>query len=365
MHPRILVAPLGWGLGHATRCLPIAAEIERQGGEVVWASDDRALALLRHECIGCEIFEMPSYGINYDAGSMVWNMARQIPKIIRAIRAEHRWLKTFAQKERITAIISDNRYGCYHATIPSIFVGHQLNLIVPGAPIAWAAKRLQAALIRQFDACWVPDYQVIGQSLSGILGHGGIASTLPNLQYVGPLTRFSSQTSQHNDDQSNQEVVVLLSGPEPQRTILETKILIQAESLPYRVLVVRGTPESNESWQAAPHVRVVSSLHGIDLANAIWKAKVLISRPGYSTLMDLAGLASAAKVLLVPTPGQTEQMYLANYFQNRHIALYRQQDDLDLVRDISHAMAFSGFENKATPEQALLSRAVQRLIAMA
>ena len=357
MPPRILVAPLGWGLGHATRCIAIATEIERQGGEVIWASDGRALQLLRHEYPNHQTLEMPSYDVNYGSGAMVWNIGLQLPKIIRAIRAEHQRLRQIVKQQSITAIISDNRYGCYHPEVPSIFVTHQPNLIVPNMVLTWLARQAQAKLLQKFDQCWIPDYPELTESMAGTLAHGGIADTLPNVSYIGPLTRFRAAEKKT----SEYEMVAVLSGPEPQRTFLEQKLLQQLANLPYRVLIVRGIPDSSVIKKISLNIDMVSSLYTDKLADVINNATLVISRPGYSTIMDLVGLNSGVRALFIPTPGQTEQEYLAKYFEHRGIAASCQQDTLELSTCLARAFRVSGFQDTRSLEQALLPKAISKL----
>lgn len=328
----ILIAPLNWGLGHATRCMPIIDELQRQGAAVILASDGRALRLLEKEYPDLLTLQLPPYNIRYGAGSMVWNMASQMPKIMRAIWQERQAIHKIIQKYHIDGLISDNRFGCYSARIPSVFLTHQIHLKVPtllglGTFSKWNNRRL----IKRYYECWIPDFG--GEpNLSGTLSHGRM---LPNTRYVGVLSRMQKMPVEKRYD-----IIAVLSGPEPQRTFFEEKIIEQVQKLPYRVLIVKGKTDSNTRSQN-DQIETVAYLTKTDLNEAILAAEIVITRSGYSTLMDLAALQKR-QVILVPTPGQTEQEYLAERFHKQHIFLSQNQNEMDLDAAIRNLPQFTG-----------------------
>lgn len=352
--PRILVAPLDWGLGHATRCVPIIEEIMRQGGEPVLGTAGRAYAYLKAEFPELELIELPSYDIRYYSGNMYWNMALQAPKLLRAAWREHRKLQRIIQRRKIDAVISDNRFGCFSSLVPSVFITHQLNIQIYSPPLRWLANRLNHWFIRRYDACWIPD-RPGADSLAGELSHpqhrvedgsgagielflrsNGPLSSGPSYRYIGLLSRLRPEKATKKYD-----ILALLSGPEPQRSRMEAILIRQLKALPYKVLLVQGRTEREERYQPAAHIEVVSYLNAGELQSAVNRSTLVLCRSGYSTLMDLA--ATGKKALLIPTPGQTEQEYLARRILELGYCPFQLQSSLNLERGIREALEYPGF----------------------
>ena len=341
-NPRtVLITPLNWGLGHATRCMPIIDELQRQGARVIIASDGRALRLLEKEYPDLLTLELPPYNIRYGTGNMVWNMAWQMPKILRAMRREQHAVKRIIHKYQVDALISDNRFGCWSAQIPSVFLTHQVHLKVPsllglGTFSKWNNRRL----IRRYDECWIPDME--GEpNLSGTLSHGRM---LPNARYVGVLSRM-----QKMDVEKRYDIIAVLSGPEPQRTFFEEKIIEQLQKLSYSALIVKGKTDSDTHTQN-DHIHTVAYLTKNDLNEAMLASDIVITRSGYSTLMDLVALQKR-QVILIPTPGQTEQEYLAERFHQQNIFFYQNQHELNLEAAIHSLSSFRGLEMEVNEEK--------------
>ncbi|MBK9337010.1 MAG: glycosyltransferase [Lewinellaceae bacterium] len=341
---RILVAPLNWGLGHATRCIPLIQELERMGAEVFLASDGVALHLLQAEFPHLPVFELPSYGIRYASSNMVWNIGKQLPRILWAMRSEHRETIRLVHKHGIQGIISDNRYGCYHTQANSILLTHQLHLRVPG--LSGLVNRLLHLAFANFNAIWVPDIAE-APGLSGDLSHGGAISH-KDVRYIGILTRM--QAYEHDPEY---DVAVVLSGPEPQRTILEQRLLEQAMFMPHKFIFVQGKTQAKAHHYISDNVEIVSFLTSRDLNDVLMASKVLISRSGYSSIMDLAGLGK--KAVLIPTPGQTEQEYLADFFARQNLFVAQRQDALDLDAGIRQLSRTSGLRQGTFPADAFVS----------
>lgn len=323
---KILVAPLNWGLGHASRCIPIINELIRQGAIVYLASDGRALELLKKEFPNLPFFQLPSYGVNYSSKNFFFNIIKQTPQLLNAVLKENRHLKKIISENKIDGVISDNRLGCFSKKIPSVFISHQINLILPSSFFQWAARQVNYFFIKKYKECWVPD--VSGkENLSGKLSHN---TPLKFLKYIGALSRMKKYNVEKKHD-----VVVVLSGPEPQRTILEEVIINQAAKLPYSFLVVQGKTEEVNKLSFNGNVKVITSLASEQLNEAILSAQLYIGRTGYSTLMDLAKLKKPA--ILIPTPGQTEQEYLGGILNDKNVFQIKSQSDLNLLADIPAA----------------------------
>ncbi len=329
---RILVAPLNWGLGHVTRCIPLIQALERLGTEVLLASDGVALHLLKAEFPHLPAFELPSYRIRYQTANMVWNIGRQLPRIFWAVRSEQWETERLVRAHGIHGILSDNRYGCFSTRANSVMLSHQLHLRVRGFGLAWPANQALRLAFGKFDGLWAPDVAE-APGLSGELSHG--TPVHPHTQYVGILTRMHAYEREPEYD-----VAVVLSGPEPQRSLLEQRLLEQAISMPHKFILVQGQTQTRKHYYAADNVEVVSYLTSRELNDVLMASKVIVTRSGYSSIMDLAGLGK--KAILVPTPGQTEQEYLADLLAQQHLFITQRQDDIDLDAGIRQLSRTSG-----------------------
>lgn len=322
----ILVAVLNWGLGHATRCIPIINSLEAQGATVILASDGDALLLLQQQYPHLTSIELPAYAIHYKGNNMFLNIAPQVPKILKAIHLERKKLQSIIKEYEITAIISDNRYGMYDKHITSIFITHQLNIQIPNRLLEFIVGKCNHYFIQKFDYCWVPD-RPQEPSLAGVLSHN---TKLKNLHYLGPLSRMPRLSKRT----LKWDVIIVLSGPEPQRTYLEEKIIEQAGNLPYQFLVVAGKPERVEVKQLAKNIQWQSFMNTEALHSALSESKIVVARSGYSTVMDLVTMG-CQKVLLIPTPGQSEQEYLAARLAEKRFFLTENQRTLNLSKAIN------------------------------
>ncbi len=337
MARRILVAPLNWGLGHATRCIPLIQALTDLGASVYLASDGVALQLLQAEFPQLPAFELPSYGIHYRTTNMIWNMAGQTPRILWAIRREKSATARLVRQLNLSGILSDNRYGCFSRSVNSVLLTHQLHLRVPNVALQWSASQLLRRAFAKFDALWVPD--TAGEpNLSGALSHSK-RSVHPNVHFTGILTRM--QRIETADPAYR--AVIVLSGPEPQRTILETRLIEQALELPGKFMVVQGQPAVKKHYYAADNVEVISYLTSRELNAVLADAGAVVCRSGYSSLMDLAALGK--KAILIPTPGQTEQEYLAEYLAEKGTFCVQPQDSIDLEVGLQQLADTTGFES--------------------
>lgn len=321
---RYLVAPLNWGLGHATRCIPLIEDLLRQGHEVHLASDGAAFDLLGAEFPQLPQHELPSYHIRYDTRNMVWNIARQLPRLLYAILAEKRATAALMRQYHFDVILSDNRYGCFHHQAESILLTHQLQPLMPSP---WLQKMVNWALkpiFAQFDTIWVPD-SAEAPGLSGDLSHN--CNMHPDIRFIGTLSRM-----QHMDVEREYDIAVVLSGPEPQRTWFEQRLLEQLLVLPYRTIVVQGQTRQKKHFFADDHLEVVSYMTTGDLNRVLAASALVICRSGYSSIMDLAVLEKPA--LLIPTPGQTEQEYLADMLANQHHYIVQEQEKIDIEQAV-------------------------------
>lgn len=348
---RILVAPLNWGLGHVTRCIPLIRTLRNMGAEPLLASDGGALNLLKAEFPDLPAFKLPSYRIRYDSANMVRNIAWQLPRILYAIRSEQWATERLVAEQGIDGIISDNRYGCFSRKARSVILSHQLYLRVPNPFLQWSANRMLRRALARFDAVWVPDLPE-APGLSGELSHGPDPAH-PEVHYVGPLSRFRPAAPRETE----YDVAVVLSGPEPQRTYLEQRLLEQAMLLPQKFIFVQGKTRAKSHYYAADNVEVVSYLTSGELNDVLLASETIVCRSGYSSIMDLAALGK--KALLIPTPGQTEQEYLADFLSDQNAFTVQKQDAIDLEAGLEQAPATTGFRTGQFDVDALATRLQQ------
>jgi uncharacterized protein (TIGR00661 family) len=334
---RVLITPLNWGLGHATRCMPIINELLGQGAEVVIATDGRAFHLLSKEYPKLTILELPPYDITYKSENMMRNIAPQLPKIIKAIAAEYKAIQKIVKDYQIDAIISDNRFGCHSSTAYSVFITHQLNIQIPNRLAQPQVNFLNKQFIQRFDECWIPDFENEKDSLSGKLSAN---IGLKNVKYLGALTRMK-----HFKASKKQDVLIVLSGPEPQRTILEQELTRQAQALPLKILLIKGKTEEQNEAETAGNLTIKNYMTAHELNTAILESEVVITRSGYSTIMDLAVLGKPA--ILIPTPGQTEQEYLAQRFEELGIYHLQSQNSMDLKQALTNVKHYKGYQLEA------------------
>lgn len=342
LYPRVLVAPLDWGLGHATRCVPIIKELINQRCEIIVATGGSQKALLQAEFPSLTYVELPGYDIKFDKNRAftIFRLMISIPKILIRIKREKAWLKAFAALEKPDLIISDNRYGLALPGIYCVFITHQLLIKTPFG--AWAdrlTQRLNYRFIRRFSCCWIPDVADDG-GLAGELSHPAkMPST--HYRYIGLLSRFegaseatpnrpSAGRAGYADLEVGTYLLVLLSGPEPQRSLLEKIVLEQAAGCPQPIVLVRGLPDGGAFLSGTPEGMTIHDHLGTSaLGQVIGDAAFVIARPGYSTLMDLARLKKYA--VLVPTPGQSEQEYLGKRMAEKGWAVCMKQRDFSLA----------------------------------
>lgn len=349
----ILVASLDWGLGHATRCMPIIVLLQQMDCAVSIASSGNALVLLRKEFPTLQHFSLPSYNARYATRlPLMLKVFLQIPKFVTVIFKEHRRLQQILRTHAFDLVISDHRYGCWSAKVSCVFLTHQVNILMPSG-FRWleaVVNYFNHRAILRYDRCWIPDDP--SDPLTGKL------STPIHLRttFVGMLSRFRHI---HQPSEILYQVVAVLSGPEPQRTRLEMLLLKELKKLNCRALVVRGLPGSNNRYQVNENISMEDHLSSQALNEVISKSELVICRSGYSSIMDLA--TAGRKALFIPTPGQTEQEYLAVELMKRRIAGFQIQHQLDLEvawREINH---YKGFEDwKHEPN--LLRQAVNEML---
>lgn len=327
----ILIAPLNWGLGHATRCIPIIKALQENNFTPIIASDGVALELLRKEFPYLKTLELPSYQIEYakNGKNFKWKLMKSLPKMIEAIREEKRIVKKWIQKYEINGIISDNRLGVISNKIPSVFITHQLNVMTGNT--TWITSKLHQHIIKKYNACWIPDVNA-QLNLTGKLGH--LENNSLNLRYLGPLSRMHKMALP-----VQYELMIILSGPEPQRGLLEAHLTEEVKRFDGKVVFVKGIIEAEQKKEQIGNVTYYNFMKTRQLEQTFNESKKILCRSGYTTIMDLVKLHK--KAFFIPTPGQYEQIYLAEKLQNEGLVPYATQDSFR-IENLSQIEKFKG-----------------------
>lgn len=267
----------------------------------------------------------------------------QVPRILRSIQQERRWLRELQSTKHFDLVISDNRYGLKIPGTYSVIMTHQLQILTGSGNLAdRILRKLHYRQLEKFDECWIVD-QAGAAGLAGALSHPDQLPT--NAHYIGPLSQL--EVKEEHSTPSDDEILVLLSGPEPMRGIFEQKILHQAAALKqYQFTVIAGNPSGASPTQIPEHVCYYTHTNAQELVPLVAKASMVICRSGYSTLMDLAVMGK--KALLIPTPGQSEQEYLAKSLHSRRLVPYQHESDLNLEKGITEALQWPGFSETAS-----------------
>ena len=355
---RILISPLDWGLGHASRIIPLINRYIEQGDYVIIAGSGLSLSLLEKQFPSLQSIEIPSFKMKYSAGkSQVWAVIKAFPKLVYYSIKEHKALKRIVEEENIDFIISDNRFGLYHKRVSSAYITHQLTIKLPRP---WGFLEpfvafVHRCIIKKFTECWVPDFKEAEHSLAGELSH---PAKLPrNVKYIGILSRFSKRCTPYGRAtdgititqaspvhrtsdtclqsritpygreniitdcvlaySQNSSLLTILSGAEPQRTIFEKELLASLQENPHEnIILVQGKIEAEQKVSKVGKITVYNYMNTEQLQEHILKANEIICRSGYSSIMDLHALGKLKNATLIPTPGQSEQEYLAEYISN-------------------------------------------------
>jgi uncharacterized protein (TIGR00661 family) len=330
---RILFGVFDWGLGHATRDIPlITAMLERN--EVHILSTGHALQILRnHFGERCTYYDVPSVFPPYSKSRFFkLKFTLSAPRMARTLAKARRKSKRIIDMG-FDRVVSDCRYDVYDRPDNSYLINHQLRFKAPmGAQRlleAWLAMRM-----KRYACVLVPDFEE--PNLTGVLSHGLHYLPKERIRYIGMLSHL-----RRLDLPQDIDYLISLSGPEPQRTVLEKRVLAQVGQLKGKVVIAGGKPggKNEDLGENAQHFAFLNAQQQQDAMN---RAKCVVTRSGYTTMMELVELEKT-QVLLLPTPGQTEQEYLGDYCQRhkyyRHISQFR----LQLARDARIQKSFTGF----------------------
>jgi spore coat polysaccharide biosynthesis predicted glycosyltransferase SpsG len=324
---KVLVVPLNWGLGHTTRLIPVIRELLKYNVEILFGGGSVQEKLMKEEFKSLHYIPSPFFKVRFGKKRFLFfSLLLQLPRFVIQIFNAHFFLRKLINKENIGLVISDNVYGLWSSRVYTVFITHQLNIQLPRSltRIQSLVNRINHRFISKYNECWIPDIED-NQGLAGILSH---PMRMPgNCKYIGLLSRFDEVRKRSSPGKMKKNsILILFSGPEPQRTIFEDLIKEEIPSLPAEMecKVIRGLPDHTEihlpGWKNHVPAR--------ELAELIRQSEFIICRSGYSTIMDLAVLKKTA--LLIPTPGQTEQEYLAQYLKGKNWFNWMDQEDFSL-----------------------------------
>ncbi|MBA3680748.1 MAG: glycosyltransferase [Bacteroidetes bacterium] len=300
----IFIAPLDWGLGHATRCVPIIKELQKENKIIIGVTALTKKVFDEEFPDICQI-NIPAYNIKYSRVLPLWlKLFFGWPGISTIIKKENAVLQKIILEHKIDVVISDNRFGLYSNTTHSVFITHQVFLKTPFA--TGIAQGVNKNYILNFNEIWIPDLENEKESLSAELSHG--QHFHPQVKYIGPKTRLQKTEL----TTTKYDHLFLLSGPEPQHSILRELLVKKAKQYPH----LKFGMVTNECDEQIKNLEIFISPNAQMLSELISQSKKIICRSGYSTLMDLY-LLDKKEVILIPTPGQTEQEYLAEYWRKK------------------------------------------------
>lgn len=339
----ILLSPLDWGLGHATRCIPLIRYLLHRQCRVTLAARGATAVLLKSNFPELTILPIEGYNVSYSriGGFTPFKILAQVPGILNAIKKERHWLQQMQDQHQFDLVISDNRYGLKIKNVPSVILTHQLQIKTgAGAFFDVLLRHLHYRVLERFDYCWVVDRKH-GKNIGGELSHPG---RLPlNAAYIGILSQFNRPLTGNTIIPGR--ILILLSGPEPQRSILEKTIISQLTADDYTYCIVGGKPGAAQPQKLPAGSVYYAHRNASELTELISEAELIICRSGYSTLMDLACMGK--KALLIPTPGQAEQQYLAGYLAKQGLFYSSRQSSLHLKSDMKEAMKYPGFTDNS------------------
>jgi len=338
---KIIYGVCSWGLGHATRSLPVIRKLIDEDNEVTIISHDRSLELLKKELgENIEYIDIPDYPMLLSENARQF-MAKSViywPKFIAGMQSGLKQLTKILLTKKCDLIISDARYEIYSRKIPSFFISHQMRIMNPLRikMLESGSEIFNLFFFRRYCGVIVPDYKE--DDISGDLSHNLKRIDEDKLHYVGILSDFKKRNTKKDID-----YLISVSGPEPQRTILEKKLLSQVNQLEGNIVITLGKTEEKNSL-SKENITTYSFLTKEKREEFLNRAKLVISRSGYSTISDLAVVG--AKALMTPTPGQIEQEYLAEYHNKKGTFYSINQDKINLARDVDIAKKTTGITRK-------------------
>jgi len=322
----ILISPLNWGIGHATRLVPVINTLKKTHNITIVA-DGLSFNFLEKQFPELTILKAPSLNIKYtkSAKTLPIKMIMLLPSLVVFYIKNKNWIKKNTETLKTDVIIADNRFGFFSKRIKSIFITHQIHIKANNKFIEKIIFIVNKINIERFDECWIPDFSQNGLS-------GELSSTkglkIPFI-HIGLLSRFPTDVESLKSN--NYDITAILSGPEPQRSIFENKLKQLLKDTNYKTLIINGKIKNDSKNVDFNKITTITHADDFLMQNIIKNSEVLICRAGYSSIMDFIHLEQTA--ILIPTPGQTEQEYLASNLHKNKLFLSVEQDKFS-IKDI-------------------------------
>lgn len=289
---RVLISPLNWGMGHVSRCIGLIHRLEKQNNTVIIACNDEQKAILILYFPENVFIAHEGYPFKFSGkGRFGLDLIKSSNRLRARHKAECHETEQMVKEHRIDVVVSDHRYGFRCESITSVFVTHQVQL-----PVKWyevVAQILHKSLLKKFDCVWVLDYR--DHRLAGNLSKNNASLSV---DYLGAVSRFEIYDKFEGEKLNS---VVIVSGPSVYgQQFIDGLTPDDETSKLYRVIAKK---DINIPLRFA-------RLEGnwLEKDKEVIKAKRIISRTGYSTIMDIDYLKCEGE--LTATPGQREQEYL-------------------------------------------------------
>ena len=342
----IIYGICSWGLGHATRSLPIIRALLKENHNITIISNGRSLDLLTKELHNkVKYVDIPDYPqlLSENARQFMAKSVVYWPLFIKRIESGLTKLSEILKKKNYDLIISDARYDVYSKKIPTFFISHQMRIMNPlRIKIFESVSELfNQFFFKRFAKVIVPDFKDDG--LSGDLSHNLKRVDEKNIHYIGILSDFQQKKMKKDID-----YLISISGPEPQRSILERKLMSQSRNLEGNIVITLGKTEEKSKLNEE-NITTYTFLSKEKREELLNKSRMVISRSGYSTIMDLAIINT--KALLIPTPGQIEQEYLSEYHNKLGTFYSVEQDKINLSNDIESLKNTTGIKRHCYVEK--------------
>jgi len=334
---RILYGVLDWGLGHATRSIPLIEELLKAGYSVDILSNGRALMVLKKEFKSrCNYIDsispyVPQIQSKFWMGGFIVSLPKQAQAFIAARIAS----KKIIQKGNYDLVIADNRLDVYDRKDNSYIMTHNIRFETYFflRPFFNFFTYLYCS---RFGHVLIPDYE--GENaLAGRLSNNITFIPKKMLIYLGIISRVKKKNVKKDID-----YFITLSGPEPQRTTLENLFLSQIKSLKGKIVFSGASPEGSKVHINDKNIKFYPYLNKDQQEDFLNRSKVIITRSGYTTLMELAEIG-ISKAVIIPTPGQTEQEYLGKLSEKNRWWHSADQSDINLSEIISNLKEFKGY----------------------
>jgi len=345
---RVIYSICSWGLGHATRSLPVIRKLQRENNELTIISHGRSLDLLKKE-LGSNIdyYDIRDYPMLLSAKPRQFMAKSMIywPMFIRNIQLGISNVKKIIDKKKFDVIISDARYDMLNKNVPTFFISHQVRIMNPLRIkiLETGSELFNDFFFKRFKGVIVPDF--VEDNLSGDLSHDLKKINEKKIHYIGVLSDFKKKKTKKDID-----YLISITGPEPQRTILEKKLLFQVKDLDGNIAVTLGKTEERDDI-TQENIQIFSFLTKDQRENLLNRSKLVISRSGYSTILDLAVIGT--KALMTPTPGQIEQEYLSRYHNSKGTFYSINQNKINLVEDIKKVKETTGITRKCDVDKSV------------